>query len=260
MRHTALGKSVKKCLNSKTRYKTCSFKNIMIINDSCCNAPISISLYSILWSWEEDGPNAHLSYVLLLITGPNTITPLWFLAGQLSCATLSTPLVQQRQPVLRDINSMPSSGTQAQSKNSTWCHLNALQRSCCKWRTQCSSTNAGIPSGVGFVFVLSITLRKKKAHTQNVTAPFYLNTNLKYTDIYIDTFSACKKKQLKSKTVKIILIEATSDWYLFISPFIDTRLPVLRPVVINTPAAWILMWKCTIISSEPFMHIWTVLE
>lgn len=34
----------------------------------------------------------------------------------------------------------------------------------------------------------------KKAHTQNVTAPFYLNTNLKYTDIYIDTFSACKKK------------------------------------------------------------------
>lgn len=161
MRHTALGKSVKKCLNSKTRYKTCSFKNIMIINDSCCNAPISISLYPILWSWEDGGPNAHLSYVLLLITGPNTITPLWFLAGQLSCATLSTPLVQQRQPVLRDINSMPSSGTQAQSKNGTWCHLNALQRSCCKWRTQCSSTNAGIPSGVGFVFVLSITFKKK---------------------------------------------------------------------------------------------------
>lgn len=161
MRHTALGKSVKKCLNSKTRYKTCSFKNIMIINDSCCNAPISISLYPILWSWEEDGPNAHLSYVLLLITGPNTITPLWFLAGQLSCATLSTPLVQQRQPVLRDINSMPSSGTQAQSKNGTWCHLNALQRSCCKWRTQCSSTNAGIPSEVGFVCFLSITFKKK---------------------------------------------------------------------------------------------------
>lgn len=38
---------------------------------------------------------------------------------------------------------------------------------------------------------------EKKAHTQNVTAPFYLNTNLKYTDIYIDTFSACKKKAIE---------------------------------------------------------------
>lgn len=68
-----------------------------------------------------------------------------------------------------------------------------------------------LQESVLFVFYQSPLKKKKKAHTQNVTAPFYLNTNLKYTDIYIDTFSACKKKQLKSKTVKIILIEATSD-------------------------------------------------
>lgn len=206
MRHTALGKSVKKCLNSKTRYKTCSFKNIMIINDSCCNAPISISLYPILWSWEEDGPNAHLSYVLLLITGPNTITPLWFLAGQLSCATLSTPLVQQRQPVLRDINSMPSSGTQAQSKNGTWCHLNALQRSCCKWRTQCSSTNAGIPSGVGFVFVLSITFLKKNTYAK-CDSSFLFKYKFKI-HWYLHRYIFC----LQKKATEIQNSENNFDW------------------------------------------------